>query len=402
MPKFKKMVVSEGVYYPYNPKTMKKEKVVVSKQDLEEIVSSFSKMKDKGLKIPAPWKHDFDITTFTKIEEGSSGILEDSSKNAGFWDSLEGAINPKTNKFEVWGEVDVPGDADDANTPAGKVGTSVRDTSIYLRKDFEDGNGNKWDKAIMHIALVTHPIENGQPNFELTDPNDSYLAMSEYEADISITDLANKLKKVCKLYLPPNTSSEDLARNLMMAVEQLALTCDEDGDDDSTDSKRYKAEPIIMSHFTKEQIDSLVATKAVNPKTNKPFAVEDFNEEPAKKEENTKDSLLMSALMNQTQIDRRKSYKTRIDNLVNTGRTPKAYADANLYPKADAYEIEVTETGLKTPMVEELIMSLEQLPQVTPNLDTARTLDGYLGGDTVNEAELDRIADLLVSETYID
>lgn len=400
MPTFKKMIVSEGTYHPYNPITRKKMKRHVSKEELQEFVDTANQMKLKGLKIPAPWKHDANITSFSKIEEGDQGLLEDSSKNAGFWDKIEGIVNPDTGKYEVYGEVDVPGDASDANTPAGKVGTSVRDTSIYLRKDFEDGAGNKWPTAVMHIALVTHPIENGQPNFELTDPNDSYLAMSEFEDESSLSDLISKLKKVCKLYIPPNTSKEDFPERLMSAVSQLELSISEELDD-SVDNKTYNAEPVIMSGLTKEAIAALVATNAINPATKKPFVEADFQDAPAKKDDSA--LLMMSSLTNVLQGDRRKGYRNRIDTLVETGRVVKTFADTHLYPQADNYNIELAPEGVKESGLDTLLMSLESMP--APNTQSHKdytTMDNYLGGASeADEAELERIADAMVSGNYV-
>lgn len=413
MVKFEKTIVQEGKFRQWNEHTKKYEMVDVTSDRLEKLRSNFKKQLDLGMKIPAPWKHDFNITTLTT---GDNGLLEDSTVNAGFWESLEIKTLPNGKKGLV-GVIDVPGDPKDAKTPAGKVGTSVKDTSIYTRKNLPVTSGvdkeQFIDEGLMHIALVTHPIELGQENFKLLNENDLHLVMSnmvtddepgeqtetEEESEDSsslLPQLIDDLKNVCKLFLPATTSIDNLAENLSIAVGQYKLMNSEDGS--GAKSESFQVEPLLMSHLDQSQIDALINGKVVNPKTNKPYEKGDFSfsSSPEKQGADNETLLVMSAMQNVMQADRRKAYRGRIDSLVSSGRTTKSFADSNLYNQADSYNIEFKDGQVATPLVESLIMSLESMPapeQKIPNL-VMGNLDNE---DSVDEKEVEDMAKYMAS-----
>jgi hypothetical protein len=371
-------------------------------------------MKSLGLKIPAPWKHDFGITAFTKVQEGSGGLLEDSSKNAGFWDELFSQVNPETGKTELVGYVEAPGDPNDPSTPAGKIGTSVKDTSIYFRKDYvlTDDSGKTLSNVPMHIALVTHPIEPNQSNFEPQDGADYYIAMSELVVDTDLGELAKLLQNVAGVYIPSNTTADTLAINLTIALNQKALSMketDEDGDGKSSNpsNNHFETEPLIMSKLDQTQIDVLLATKAVNPTTGKPFTKEDLQGDlpeptPSIPAKDDKNELIMSAMQNAMQDDRRKTYRSRINALVESNRADKAFADDQLYPMADNYSLRFESGNIVKPEIEVLIMSLEAMPMrqpAAPPVDLSEFQAHYLqDGNSLSDEQMDKIADALLND----
>ena len=168
MARIRKLIVSEGPYRLGNGRV-----AVVSKERIDHWAKSFSDYRSAGNLLPAPWAH-LDPSTGEPIVMGPH--LERSDINAGFWDKLESIyvtdINPATGKpygQSLVGEVDVP------DEQASKIGTTVRETSIYA-DDFIDGKGNAYHDTPLHIALVTHAIQPGQPNFEPA------IAMSQFMA----------------------------------------------------------------------------------------------------------------------------------------------------------------------------------------------------------------------------
>jgi len=409
MPKFEKTVLTQGKFRQWNEATKKYEFVEVTPERLQKLSDTFQKMKAKGMKIPGPWKHDFDITA---LSTGDNGLLEDATVNAGFWDSLV-AKTLDNGKMALVGTIDAPGDPNDPNTPAGKIGTLVKDTSIYTRKNLPITSGvdkeELLEEGIMHIALVTHPIELNQENFKLQDSNDVHLVMSnmveESEQDdteeeseqnsSSLSQLILDLKNVCKLFLPASTTIDNLAENLSIAVGQYQLLNSEDASGVKPDS--FKVEPLLMSHLDPTQVDALINGKIVNPKTNKPYAREDFSSSsPEADKAGSQNLLIMSAMQNQMQLDRRKGYRGRIDNLVATGRTTKAFADAQLYPQADSYNIEFKDNQIVTPVVETLLMSLESMPAPTQPEVSGLTM-GNLDDDNVDQKEIDDMAKYMAS-----
>lgn len=412
---FQKDIVTEGKYSQYNPVTRKYDIVKqVTKEDLETAVNTFNKMTSKGLKVPAPWKHDFDITTFTKIEEGQNGLLEDSTKNAGFWKNLETYINEE-GKTVLSGAVEVPGDPDNPDTPAGKVGTQVQETSIYMRDSYPltDGSGEVLEKALMHIALVTHPIESNQTNFELMEVNDSFIAMSQLVAEepndtdnASISELIKELRDTCKLFVPPNTTVANLVSNLLIAVGQYKLmSCDDDGDDSTDPSKsKTSVEPLIMSKLSDAALNKLLSQ--VNPDTNKPFTKEELGlvteaTTTVVVKNDPKQDLIMSAMQTQMENDRRLQYRNKIDQLVENGQTTKAFADSNLYPQADSYTIQFEGGKVVTPVLESVIMSLaQQEPRNKKTDNGAMVMAGASLSDfdtDVSEEEMDKLAESMAS-----
>jgi len=410
MPKFEKTVLTQGKFRQWNEATKKYEFVEVTPERLQKLSDTFQKMKAKGMKIPGPWKHDFDITA---LSTGDNGLLEDATVNAGFWDSLV-AKTLDNGKMALVGTIDAPGDPNDPNTPAGKIGTLVKDTSIYTRKNLPITSGvdkeELLEEGIMHIALVTHPIELNQENFKLQDSNDVHLVMSnmveESEQDdteeeseqnsSSLSQLILDLKNVCKLFLPASTTIDNLAENLSIAVGQYQLLNSEDASGVKPDS--FKVEPLLMSHLDPTQVDALINGKIVNPKTNKPYAREDFSSSPSPEADKagSQNLLIMSAMQNQMQLDRRKGYRGRIDNLVATGRTTKAFSDAQLYPQADSYNIEFKDNQIVTPVVETLLMSLESMPAPTQPEVSGLTM-GSLDDANVDQKEIDDMAKYMAS-----
>jgi hypothetical protein len=364
MPKFEKTILKEGKYRQWNEKTNKYQFVEVTPARIKKLVDTFNTMKSKGIKVPGPWKHDFDINAFTT---GDNGLLTSSADNAGFWEDLTAKIM-EDGKLALVGTIESPGDQEDPNTPAGKIGTVVQDTSIYTRKNvpITDGSDEVLEEAIMHIALVTHPIELNQENFRLKNENDSCLVMSQMvgESDSSpamLSQLITDLREICKLYLPADTTVDNLIQNLSIAVNQYKLL----NSDEGSDQDSFKVEPLLMSHLEQSQIDALINGKVVNPKTSKPYSKEDFSSSPLQEKSGSDNSemlLVMSAMQNSMQSDRRKGYRSRIDTLVESGRTTKAFADQTLYPQADSYNIEFKEGQVVTPNIEGLIMSLESMP----------------------------------------
>lgn len=404
---FEKTILKEGKYRQWNETLKKYEFVPVTRERLQNLVQTFTKMKSSGMKIPGPWKHDFGITA---LSIGDNGLLADSTQNAGFWDDLTTKID-SDGKMALVGKIDAPGDPNDPNTPAGKIGTIVKDTSIYTRRNVPLTDQNDTlDEAIMHIALVTHPIENGQSNFQLKEEesnlvmsnmvDDEDLAKEQSEDDdesnpTNLTQLVEDLKNICKLYLPPSTTIDNIVENLSIAVGQYKLlNSSEDGSGVKTDS--FQVEPLLMSHLDATQIDALIQGRVTNPKTGKAYAKEDFaTAQPSQPD--TQTQLVMAAMQNSMQADRRRSYRSRIDSLVGSGRTTKAFADSNLYPQADGYNIEFKDGAVDTPMIESLIMSLESIPAPERAAHTLVMGSNVADEDNISDTELQETAKYMAS-----
>lgn len=144
----------------------KTKKVTVDLPRLRKWGGNINSMRSAGLRIPCPWSHynGENNTPMTPVCMGHAGggIVDDANRNAGFWESAW--VDETTGS--LWGVVDAPGSENDVNTPAGKLGTTVKETSVYVASKFTDPKTKQtWDEAPIHIAAVVHPVESGQSNF---------------------------------------------------------------------------------------------------------------------------------------------------------------------------------------------------------------------------------------------
>jgi hypothetical protein len=178
----------------------------IDAERLQRLALSTQQQIDAGHKVPAPFKH----YSNKKIigQPGTDGasldpnfsedrFVWDSSLNAGFWKKsffTEDAskVNPAFEPGPAWvGDVEAPGDPNDHNTPAGKLGTTIQETSPLILPKYTDGSNQEWDDFVGHIAVPIHAIEQGQDNFALValseeapDNDDTYevICMSDSAA----------------------------------------------------------------------------------------------------------------------------------------------------------------------------------------------------------------------------
>ena len=278
MARFKKAIVTAGTYsLPDGKGGMRREHITPDR--LAYWANTAEEMRKKGARIPAPWKHDRDAQP---VFTGSDGTLSTSYDNGGFWRKVWVDYNKK-GVPTLFGELDVPGNSKDPDSPAYKVGRTVKETSIYVRPEFKDGKDNVWRDSIMHVALVTHPVESGQDDFESVESTDALaLSMSqivEMDMGSSVQDLLRNLNKVAKIRLPDDTNTENLVERLNAALLQKERS--EEGEDDAGSTKKPPREgrgqptPISMS-FNQKQIDSILLAKIDNPDTGKLFTKEEL------------------------------------------------------------------------------------------------------------------------------
>lgn len=258
--KFTKEIIGPGVYQATKPGTNERVKTNVTPQRLEHWVNTFVKMKEAGLKIPAPFKHRMDMLAMTAEQADLLTKQEQagSINNGGYWEDL--FVDSKTGK--LCGVIDAPNKAS-----ADKIGTDVQECSLLSLPTFEDGLGRKWEDGILHIALVTNPIVPGQENFQplSTDPVTA-IAMSQFVealplttsepipdpatvaepavslalpvpvANTSVTEAISVLKQF-GIELPVDTTAETMPErvvmvgNAVLAAKTTAKTSDELGKD---------------------------------------------------------------------------------------------------------------------------------------------------------------------------
>lgn len=287
----------------------------ITPERMQKWVANFHAMKAAGIHVPAPWSHVQEVEKEVRspngrkrkqlvkqlvqpVVVGPGGTLSSSADNAGFWEDL---AYDAVNKVLV-GDVEAPGDVDDPNTPAGKLGTTVKETSIHVVPKWTDGKGRTWDEAPLHIACVTHGIEPGQSNFVPVSEGLS-LAMSFYQDEEGLdaeepdgdeelgleedplqasgdytAQAMQLLADSVNIVLPGDTNELNFMERLVIALTQYAA-CNEDEEDEGSitqppEGANQKAAPFIMS-FTDKQRTALL--KTVNPETGKNFTADELS-----------------------------------------------------------------------------------------------------------------------------
>jgi len=154
--KFKKQISQPGRRLASVPGSQERVWVTLTKERQQGWVDEFYKMKAKGLKVPAPFVHRQDAAGHPLTQEELKNIT--SRDNAGFWED----VWVDKNTDALMGTVDVPNEDD-----VKKIGTSIVEVSPSVLPRQRDGMGNQWEnEALNHVALVTHAIDQVQPNFQ--------------------------------------------------------------------------------------------------------------------------------------------------------------------------------------------------------------------------------------------
>lgn len=146
MAKFTKDILRPGRFYARNLESGERVRTSFSKDDLKRYAADFKRMKDAGLKMPAPYDHD-----------GSTPLkdLSSAKNNAGYWDEIWFDEGSNTLKGLLVVEND-----DEVK----KIGKTVQEVSPGI-STWMDGDGTTWENTFNHVALVTRPVMQRQSNF---------------------------------------------------------------------------------------------------------------------------------------------------------------------------------------------------------------------------------------------
>jgi hypothetical protein len=149
---FRKVVVPPGEF------ETPEGKVTIGPDRIKGWVETFGRMKAAGLRVPVPWGHQSQA-----LPAPDDAEFFKSKYNATYVDSLEQAADGSL----VMVAAPPPGydvsDAGDLVNPAD--GTTIGEVSLDARP-WKDGRGAEYGDAVVHVALVTHPVASGTPAFE--------------------------------------------------------------------------------------------------------------------------------------------------------------------------------------------------------------------------------------------
>lgn len=346
MGKFKKQIVSAGKYHVSTPGNGRAE-VVITPERIRGWANTISELQKAGHKIPAPFNHDLKAIPF---QEGDNGALLSSENNGGYWEDVTVEVN-ENNVPVLMGHLKTPHED--------KVGNTIQDVSIYVKPEWKDGTGRVWRDVPMHIALVTHPIEPGQPNFEPVK-DDMAIAMSHIEMAMaddysmlpvgsSLTSIVKDLRDVASIDVGDDVTPENIVERLCIALRQKRIS--EQASSGSAGSVSKPPEgavresvPIQMSETTNEQVTAQTVTTV------------ESDEVKALKQQN--EALMMSVTTN-----KKASLDARIKALLTSKRITEAYA-IELKKALEGFQMSFGSDGSETKSVLEI--QIETLEVGTP------------------------------------
>lgn len=179
--------------------------VQLTESRLRSAIHNTQRLLKKGVRIPVPFAHVDESGVvpgpFIESREGAPIDHETgkpigwrSDLNAGFLTSIR-----YDNGVEM--EIEVDGEENDPNTPAGKIGKTIRDTSLVFRPDYRTCDGEQLGEVIYQAAVVTNPVEHGQENFALAMNETILMATSTPPAkpkpkSNGVSDATNPFAKV--------------------------------------------------------------------------------------------------------------------------------------------------------------------------------------------------------------
>jgi hypothetical protein len=409
MPKFTKKIVSPGVHRVRRVDG-REEVEPITPERIRTWAENTKKLIALGVKIPAPFVHqdkDFKLATPLRIgSDGTSlsdvykaGDLQqnawDTSINSGFWEDYQ--IGPNG---ELVGVLDSPGDEANDATPAGKIGKTYRESSVFVlpKCTVKDDQGNFHDvgEHLAHVAVCLHGQEPNQSNFEPVSSDTAKslgMAMMFGMADmISPASQAPAGKPnygqsqtvgMPGMGPPPDEELNELMG--LLAGNNIILP-----EDTNRDSLIERLRLVLRQKLADEQKQQQEEESALNRPadgmTKNPSIAMSGTVKTDQQQSNASESILMGMLLK----TKRKSLKERVDALVATGKCSKAYADEKLYPKVEGFKMSQADlledgTDFKTSTLEELIEGLEAAQPLTggsitsdPNYNAQRPADSQL------------------------
>lgn len=399
MPKFKKQILPEGRYLVNGNTGRKIAEFTADK--LNTISETTNKMIEAGLRIPTPFKHL--KKAVPKNQQELTDIPDDDSyDNGGYWEKFW-TEKDENGKVSLYGEVDAPGSIEDFNSPAGKLQNTVKEISACIKDEWTDGVGRKWGPCILHGAAVVHPVVPNQKGFELVEDAVA-LSMSGIVEPISTVDIATlsaELAESSNIYLPPETLLEDLPNVLMVSLRQKKMLSKEEED---SDEEIVNTDPIYMSlgniemPITKKEAEHLLELGAINPKTNKPFTLEEFTLKA-----DPRDALNL-ALTKNVLTQKKSNLKNRVETCIKEKKVTKDFAEKSLFPKIDSYDLSLAEGGVIKDQEIDGVISFIESSSPSSSAPSKENEDVIHEDDDVNLSLSEEDANKMVKEmlSYMD
>lgn len=359
MPKFTKEISQPGQYYASTPGGKGRTVITITPERQKGWVDQFYRMKEAGLKIPAPFVHRQDAAGMPLTEEELKNLT--SKDNGGFWEDFW--IDEHTNK--LMGRVDVPLAEDVA-----RIGKTITEVSPLFLSNHTDGKGRLWDQeALMHVAFVTHAVDSDQNNFV---PEGASLGLVLDKGGFQMADDLTAAPAAAPALTP--AAPPDIVDGGISAVVQILQDL---GLELPADTNQGNLLERIVSTGRQMLADKAKAGEGEPSTTEAPAGAQ---AQPAPVALSLLDKQYISIATKSVQ----QGYVNRINALVQKGSVPQKFASENLLPMVNGFQLSIDTKGNQTHSeIDTVLLTLEAVPSL------ATPITGLLPGATGAQFAMD-------------
>jgi hypothetical protein len=414
---FTKKIIQPGTYTVDRPGGGTS-RVYVGPERIKRIAETFDRMRENGLRIPAPWRHDPKAKP-VRLDMDEQDV--DSYNNAGFWTKVW-----QEDDGSLYGELDVKD-----RKAQSKVGKTVVECSPRLDPCWGDGEGDKYEDAMTHCALVTHPVIRNQDNFEPVEEPGIALSLGSYVAATDVTALfasdasmigvdsssssgnegfdnsangptghvrtAVQSLALAGIPLPEDTSDENLAEYITVALRAYVAGRDQSDDGGlQSPTKRPKGskeekQTVIMSKELQAVIanQSQIADKLTAGEELTIEFLEGLSADAGTKPEPAQFSKEQEAMLRHAEQQMKDGYKVRIERCVQKGQMSPAACKEKFIPLLEAVEFSFGADG------EQVVNHLDVCLDVVESIPEGAFLTGK-SPTTVKQSK----ADIFGAQTF--
>lgn len=352
---------------------------------LRKLVDIGNQFLGTGALIPVPFSHtDQSGTLVSPVNVAEQGVLMDaltgdpigwdSSVNSGFVKRFHyGEFkDPDSGQTEVglYCDMEIDGDSEVQDTPAYKIGRTVRQVSIGIHKNQEDSLGNAYDELPIHVAACINPRNSVQSNFVNASLFSDVLLFNtssppSMESDDSADQAPEKPQNPAIPKDPQTALGPDVVvANNVEGLRQVGLDLPEDTNEENFHERLTIAIRQYLASESRSKLeedpDSLTKTPEGKAPSGAPIAMSNTNN-PQPNEPTGKEAVLFANVLN----SKRTSLAAKLDNLVKAGRANSEYVSKTLRPMVENINPshvsidQLSDDGDVVLPVEQIIMGLE-------------------------------------------
>ena len=289
-------------------------KTNIPKERALKWINNVARMNAKGLHVPFPREHNFEIIVSSDLES-----LKENEENLGVWKRLWLEDNM------LMGDIECKADCVDEVK-------ALNGCSIYA-DDYTDADGNVWPDVLNHICATDKPLALGTDGYETKSENSLSIAMS---SSVGASDDRSKIMRLIEVLKEKSGIEIDACDSIAEFMDRLTAVLKNaslGGDSGKSGSPRNRSYDLVMS-------DDSTKTKS-SPTENLAKAKRLIDK--LKKENETKDATI-KRLTNVFQVNEKTALKNRLEELSKVEGFDKDTLKG-LEVQLESYEVTVNDDG---------------------------------------------------------